>query len=484
MTISVPVRGPHKLALGLFLLVWFSAAWFGSWHYNPNNATRLFAAVQLVEKGEATIDPYQTMTIDKAEFGEHYYLDKAPGMTLMAMPVVWLADKATGTTADLYAKTFDDPGLDAFIKLRFRLAVALTVATLTAFAAVLLFDLATGITGSPQAGLITALGYALATPVWGWSTTMFGHAPVGALLLIATWAIWRGTSGARELGRWRYPVMAGAALGWGLVIEYPIVFSALPICLWVVWRTRTVSWPVRVRLFGLAAAAGLVALVPLVLYNEIAFGVPFKIGYEGVVGFNGMNQGLFGLTYPKIDVLWQLVVGPARGLLWVAPLAVIAPFGIVRLIRAAETRDLGWLAAAIILAVLLYNSAYVYWDGGSATGPRHSIPMVGFLALGLAPLWRDWRARGRGWIAGLVGCGMLLNLVIAATEITAPHDARFPILDPILKNFFKGLVRDVPGDYWGWPPMLGLVPYLLVAVPLLWWLVREASTGAKPRPAA
>jgi hypothetical protein len=201
MILSSPVRGPQKVALGLFALVWLSIVWFGSNEYNPNNSTRLFAAISLVENHDATIDEFRALTIDKAEFGSHVYLDKAPGMTLMAMPAVATADVLTGTSAALYPKRISDEGLDHFLRLRLRLAVAMSTAVLTALAAVLLFDLATGITGNAQAGLVTALGYALATPVWGWSTTLFGHAPVGALLLIATWAIWRGTSGERELER-------------------------------------------------------------------------------------------------------------------------------------------------------------------------------------------------------------------------------------------------------------------------------------------
>lgn len=479
---SAPVRGPHKLALGLFALVWFSISWFGSWELNPNNATRLFAAISLVEQGDATIDEFKDLTIDKAEFGPHYYMDKAPGMTLMAMPAVWIADTLTGTSAAIYSKRFGDRDLAGYMRLRVRIAVATTVAILTAFAAVLLFDLATGVTGSPQAGLATALAYALATPVWGWSTTLFGHAPVGALLLIAVWAIWRGTAGEKELERRRYALMAGAALGWALVVEFPVVISALPICVWAVWRTRPLSWAQRGRLFGLAAAAGLVALLPLLLYNQIAYATPFKVGYSGVVGFDGMKQGLFGLTYPKLSVLAELVYGTPRGLIWVAPVLILAPFGLARLVRAPETRDLGWLCSAITLAVLLYNASYVYWDGGDSTGPRHSVPMIGFLALGIAPLWQAWRATGRGWIAGMIGSGIFINLTVAATEIAAPHDARFPLVDPILRKFFQGQIRDLPGEYWGWPPLLGLLPWAIVALPLLWWLVRQASLPvAAPR---
>ena len=402
------------------------------------------------------------------------------------------------------------------MQLRLRLAVAMSVAVLTALAAVLLFDLATGITGSPQAGLVTALGYALATPVWGWSTTLFGHAPVGALLLIATWAIWRGTSGEREperaanrwnpairdqardhkeyeaggvseetppaSSRWRYPLIAGGALGWAVIIEYPAVISATPIVLWAIWRTRHLAWPLRARLFGLAAAtACITALLPLICYNEIAFGTVFKVGYSGVVGFDGMNQGFFGLTYPKLAVLGEITFGTARGLFWLAPILFLAPYGVARLIRAPETRDLGVLAATITVIVLLYNASYVYWDGGASTGPRHSIPMVGFLALGIAPLWRDWRATGRGWIAGLIGSGMFLNLAVAAVEIAAPSEFPFPLANPILKGFMRGEIHDLPGEYWGWRPAIGLVLWLVIAVPLA---DRDRATGPLARKGA
>jgi hypothetical protein len=400
-------------------------------------------------------------------------------MTIMTMPAVWIADMLTGTTATHMSKDIGSQDLWDYMRLRLRIAVAMTVAVLTAFAAVLLLDLATGITGSPRAGFVTALAYAMATPVWGWSTTLFGHAPVGALLLIATWAIWRGTSGERELARLRYPLIAGGALGWALVIEYPTLLSAIPIGIWVIWRTRHLAWPLRARLFGLAAAAGIAALLPLIAYNEIAFGTVFKVGYSGVVGFDGMNQGFFGLTYPKLAVLGEITFGTARGLFWLAPILFLAPFGIARLVRAPETKDLGILAATITVVVLLYNASYVYWDGGFSTGPRHSIPMVGFLALGIAPLWRDWRATGRGWIAGLIGSGMFLNLAVAAVEIAAPSEFRFPLVNPILKGFMRGEIHDLPGEYWGWSPALGLLPWLLIAVPLLVWTVRQVRLPAK-----
>ena len=467
------VRGQHAVAMLLFALVWLSCVWFGSFELNPNNATRLFGALSLVERGEPTIDRYQTLTIDKAAFvrgGQtHYYMDKAPGVTLMAAPFVWATNVVTG--AKSYDQVIDitNPKLADFLRLRMHVAVAFGAAVLTAFAAVLLLDLGTGITGSPAAGLFAALGYALGSIVWGWSTTLFGHAPVAALLTIATWAVWRGTSGEREIGRWRYPLMAGAALGWAVAIEFPSALGGLAIGLWALWRSREAAWPVRRRLYLVAVGTALVAILPLIAYNQFAFGTPLMTGYQGVVGFGGMNEGLFGLTYPKPLALWGILFGTRRGLLWVAPVLVLGVVGLVRMTRNPATRDLGWLAVAVVGIVLAVNASYAYWDGGASVGPRHSVPAIPFLALGLAPFWAGLRSQwARGAAAALLGLSMAINLVVAATDIFASEALTTPVWTRnFLGMFVHGKLDTLPNLYWGWQPWFGFALYLDLALPLL-----------------
>ena len=466
------VRGPHGIALVLFALVWFSCVWFGSWALNPNNATRLFAAFSIVERGDATIDRYQSLTIDKAQFGDHYYMDKAPGMTLMAVPFVWSAAKVTGDRTDALVIDVANPRLMHFMAIRLRIAVALGAALLTAFAAVLLLDLATGITGSPAAGVYAALGYALGSIIWGWSETMLGHAPVAALLLIATWAIWRGTNGAGELTRWRYPLMAGLALGWAVVIEFQAALGGVAIAGWALWRTRGVAWPARGRVLAMAVGAGLVAVLPLFAYNLFAFGTVFRLGYQGVVGFNGMQQGLFGLTYPKPGALFGILFGVRRGLLWVSPVIMLGAVGLAQMICTRETRDLGMLAAVVIAIVLMVNASYVYWDGGASIGPRHSVPAIPFLAIGLAVLWA--RA-GRGWRIALVAVlalSMAINLMIASTDIFGSEAYSNPLWSrTIVAMFLPGNLSTIPSEFFGWTAWRGFFLYLDIAVPLLVLLV-------------
>lgn len=457
-------------ALLLGLLVWLSCAWFGSWEFNPNNSTRLFAAISLVEDGDATIDEFAPLTIDKARFGDHLYLDKAPGMTLMALPAVWLADRATGDSAHRHAPSLDDPGLARFLRLRLRLAAASGPALLTAIAAALLYDLALALTGSAAGALVAGLGYALGTPIWGWSTTIFGHAAVAALYVIAAWGIWRSTGGAAAL--------AGLALGWAVVVEYQAVLAGAVLTGWALLRWWSLAD--RRRLIAAAALAGTMALVPLLAYNLVAFGTPFRLGYQGVVGFGGMKTGLFGLGLPNPAVVWEIVFGVRRGLIWVAPVLVVAPLGLAALVGERRTRGLGWTAVAMIVVVLLVNAAYVYWDGGNSTGPRLAIPMAGLLALGLAPFWAELTTnRARAAAAALLTVSVALNAAIASAETLADPVFRFPIWSDVIRlRFLAGDLRTWPSEWLGWSPWAGLALWAAVALPLGGLLVWRVSRAA------
>jgi len=454
-----------RVRLVLFALVWASCAWFGSWELNPNNATRMFAALSIVEDHDATIDQWDALTIDKAHFGEHLYLDKAPGMTLMALPAVAaLAAASPERSRDFEPKVFGNAPLARFVRLRMRVAAATGPAVLTGIAAVLLFDLALTVTGSGAGALVASLGYALGTPAWGWSTTITGHAVVAALFVIALWAGWR----AKDDPRLRYPVVLGASLGWAVVVEYQAVLAGSALALWAAWRIGP-----RWRVLGVAAMAGVVAMLPLVGYNLFAFGTPMRLGYQGVVGFEGMNRGLFGLGLPDPAVLWEVLFGTRRGLIWVAPVLVMAPLGFARLGDDRGTRELAWVAGAVAAIALLVNAAYVYWDGGNATGPRHALPLVGVAALGIAGYWPGLTRVGRWMAAAVLAGSVAINAAVASAEIFAPPTFAFEI-EAVWVRFAASDLRTVASEWFGWTPWAGFGLWLAAAVPAVMWLARRA----------
>jgi hypothetical protein len=447
----------------LFALVWLSCTWFGSWAFNPNSATRILAATAIVETGSARIDPYAAMTIDKAQFDGHLYMDKAPGMTLMALPFVAATNWVTQQTSADVPHVLFDPAAEAFLRLRMRMAIAGIGAVLTALAAVALLDLGTGLGGSRAAGLLTAVSFAFGTTVWGWTTTWFGHAAATALIAIALWAVWRGT---RDGLVPRYALIAGLALGWAVVVEHGALLLGAPVALWALWRIRNADRASQIRTIGLAIAGGMIAAIPLVGYNLATFGHPFTTGYSGVVGFEGMKQGLFGLTYPKLDILIEILFGKRRGMIWVAPILALAPFGIWMLLRDPARRDLGVVAAGGALACFLYHAAYVYWDGGNATGPRHALPAIAYLALGLAAYWGSASRIERGLGLAFLAASVAINLIIAAVDIQAPHKFAAPLTDHILPGLLAFNLRTIPSEFWGWSPATGLTLYLMLAASL------------------
>ena len=452
----------------LFALVWFSCAWFGSWELNANNATRLFAAVSLIEDGDATIDEFAALTIDKAMFDGHVFLDKAPGMTLMALPAIGLADAVTGERSARFGAAPAGPAFERYLRLRTRIAVATGPALLTALAAVLLFDLALGMTGSAAAGLFAALGFALGTPVWGWSTTLLGHAVVADCYAIALWAVWRGTR--TTTGGIRYALLASAALGWAVVVEYQAVLAGAAIALWAVRRAWTQTN--FQSLIGAAITAGAVALLPLAFYNVIAFGTPFRIGYSGVVGWEGMQQGLFGLGIPRAKPLLAILFSFRLGLVWVAPILVLAPLGLWFWARDRQHRDVALVAIATALIVLLVNAAYVYWDGGNTTGPRFAIPAVAPLALGLAAEWMRSHRRGEHIAMMLIlALAIGVNAAIASADIFAPPVTAFPVWQWVIAgNFANGYLRTVPSEWFGWSSWAGFYWWAALAIPTIGWL--------------
>src|SRR5689334_24289818 len=69
----------------VFALVLVAYAWFyqaGGWNQN----SRFDLTRAIVERHTIAIDAYADDTGDKAERGGHWYTDKAPGLSLLAVP--------------------------------------------------------------------------------------------------------------------------------------------------------------------------------------------------------------------------------------------------------------------------------------------------------------------------------------------------------------------------------------------------------------
>ena len=241
-----------------------------------------------------------------------------------AVGAVALADFGEGSTID-----------DEALRRRERDAAAV----LLALAAVLLVLACRAKTSWPRAliaGGTAVVSFAGAATLGQglWQATTALPPLIGGLALVA----WRE----------RYPRLAlgaPAALLLAVMLRPPV--APLAVAIGIPWLTR--EW----KRWAIAGGLALVAVAPLVVWNAIHYWSPLPLGQwhananESAHVF-GAPAGIAGL-----------LVSPARGLVWFAPVAVV---GVVARVKQP-------IAVGVIVQVVAM-AAFFKWHGGQAFGPR------------------------------------------------------------------------------------------------------------------
>ena len=426
----------HRLRIGY-------AAWlFGIFCYflpaaTWNPVSRFDLTRSVVEHGTFAIDSYVDNTGDRAHRGEHWYSDKAPLAALLAVPAYqayhWMeSSRGKSPSYQVVGKPGEAPQR-VTVNRSFQRALyvcSLSTAALAGVAAGLaLFELLRRRLSTPAA-LAGSAATVLTTPFFPYATSFYGHAMAAgfvtvAVALLDTWHAQPSESqGLPTRGR---ALLAGACLGTSMGCEYLSSVPAAVVSL-VFALGFVLSSPDRRRAARRCASELLLpmavgALAPVLIiagYHWVCFGAPWRTGYSFVVDPKfaaGHASGLLGVRLPTPAGLWGLTFGRRRGLFYVAPLALALLAG---MIARARSRDRAALAGAgAFLALLLVNASYYMWWGGAAAGPRHLVPALGLLALGVPWLWqRVWLRYACGALALVSLCNMI---GISAVGLEAPE---------------------------------------------------------------
>jgi hypothetical protein len=402
-------RGPG--AASILVIVLLVAAYFVPRGPMWNADSRVFLTASIVDRGRLDIDPFASATGDIARVGAHYYSDKAPGLSLAAVPV-YAVLKYTLLGGQPYAALFAVPESQRIDFLP-RYVLALVYAGLpTAILAALLYLFLARLGLSTRWCTLLSLTYGLGTFALPFGTVFFGHQLAAVLLFGAFYLFYRVAHG--ELGA-RSAALAGGLAGYAVITEYPTALIVALLLLYVAWPL-----PARWRL-GLAAVLGMLpALALAAIYNTLAFGGPLSQGYAHLHGpsafIQGQASGFMGITYPHLDALWQTTFGAYRGLFVLSPVLLLALPGWLLLVRWAEWRREAVLWAGIVVVYFLFVVSYFEWSGGDSLGPRHFLPALPFLVLSIGALVAPERARC--WkiaTAALAGVSILIITLATAT---------------------------------------------------------------------
>jgi hypothetical protein len=245
-----------------------------------------------------------------------------------------------------------------------------------------------------------------------YSVIFFSHQLASALLFGAFFMIFL-LKRSPEVGKSWYLFLIGMLLGWALISEFPTAAIIVPLgayYLHVVWRAGAGH---RLRSLALPAFGGLIPVVFQLAYNARSFGNPFSLGYANLVDplyGEAMAQGVMGIQWPNMQVLYYTLLHPSMGLMW-SRVLLMAFVGAGFMFRdrryRAEAIVTGWIIAFYVIMM----SGYSMWWGGFALGARHIIPALAFLCIPLA-----FVPRRLTWLTILLAIVSIGQMTIAAAS--------------------------------------------------------------------
>ena len=420
------------IGLGLFFLVGHSWMWpsLGL----PNERTRIYLTVALVDEGTVAIDGPMARfgkMGDRARFGDRALTDKAPGSSFIA--AVPYAVARIFTAPEDWTIT----GLIGLMRTWVMLPIALLGFLAMRRILLLLFD-------DAHVADLGAVGWLLATSAFHYAGTFYGHHIVAVMLLVALWQL---LEAERTDDRWWRCAIAGGCAGLAGLTEYQAGGVCLMLLVWVVSGPgRNLR---RLLIFGATAAPAVVALL---VYNTVAFGGPLELSYQHLAlpqfeRFHG--HGIGGVTLPSVKRLPWVLFSLHRGLLVTSPIFLLGLPGIYLLWRRGERRLALRVPATkswrLILAAALFYLAIITgaraWFGGWSFGLRLMLPVFPLLLLAaMAPMGLlRTHAAPELLTRALFAVGLLYQQVVHAVLPELPLRARNPIIDVVLPSLGVGL---------------------------------------------
>jgi hypothetical protein len=350
--------------------------------YGPGwpDVSRLGLTQSVALDGTLRIDRYAAQTRDRARYGGHWYSDKAPGISFLALPTFEvMRGLQVVDRNDEQRGIWHERGLLMAARILTGGLAFLCCVFLVARAAEQL---------RPGTGVVTGATFGLGTMALPLAATTHGHLAAGGLALAAFLA-----------ARRRAATLAGALAGTAVLFEYQAAVLAAIVASFLAARARAFRPPI---LFVLGAV---VPLGLLAAYDTAAFGAPQHLSYRYFAGgFGRQHEHFFGIGLAGPHTIATVLFGN-RGLLVFSPILVLAAAGIVLLGRRGLKGEAAVSGAAALLFVLLDAGN---WDplGGVSPGPRYIAPVLPFLALGLPEAYARWPRPTA--IVGLASVGGML----------------------------------------------------------------------------
>ena len=457
--------------------IYFLPRW-ADWGQNA----RLNLVFAVVDQGTLSIDDYYDNSGDYALFEGHYYMDKAPGPSFLAIPVYFVVKPILHlpvvenlmqrmAQSSAFGDTLNEEG-SGLLEEKIYAAVVqyilvfFVIAIPSAFLGVLIYLFLQDLGLKDIWSLLIVLIYGLATNAFTYAGSFNSHQLTAALLFCG---FFLGFKIGRKTFSTYWAVPAGFMLAYAVISEYPTALIAGGIFVYMLFKLPTWRWRTAFTASGLLPGALLVA------YNLRIFHTPLPVGYEYSEMYTDLHStGFLSLTYPHWDAFWGVTFGSYRGQFFVAPVLVIAFLGLV-LWGISRKNSPEWLVSIwAVVSFLLFNASSVMWQGGYGVGPRYMVPMLPFLVLGFSGIPKEWL--DKIWYKILLGLLTAWSFFVVWVETLGgqsyPDWTMNPLFNYSLPNFTSGNIARNLAMVIGLRGIPSLLPLLLFNLILIIFLFR------------
>ena len=331
--------------------------------------------MSIIKEGNTDLDEYREILqtnhyFATQEIDGHYYTIYPIGVSLVAVPFVFVADKVIDLLVPLirnFAKYQGHdlprtitvisiaPGIELF-------AASVIIAVTTAFIYLICRRLLDG-----RYAFLVSLIFAFCTSAWSTASRgLWQHGPSMLMLTITLYLILKGKNHPKLLP------FAGIPLTFSYFTRPTNAISVVLLTVFMVIYHR--------RQFLRYILCGLVAALPFVILN-LSIHHSISSAYYHAYSLLRLDSG----------ILWRLaghLISPSRGIFIFSPILIFSIYGIVVGIKNKEFEPIDWFLLFILLAHWIVISSFPVWWGGFSFGPRYFSDMIPyliyFLILGVA----------------------------------------------------------------------------------------------------
>jgi hypothetical protein len=399
--------------------------------YGGTNAKSRNAALRAMSESHTfAITRYQDWTIDWSQTPDGaVYSNKAPGPMLLGFPLYWGLDQIFKITDHGWQ---DELGRRREPTYWFHLIFIFCLQVIP-------FGFLAGASATflaNRGASSVAVSLALLTMLFGNTASMFMNSNFGhgfaAVLVLGL-----GLALVTE-----HFFMAGLLCGfavlsdYGVIAQLPAIALALVVVLWKKPRAEIFSALSRFC-FGAVPGAILWCWYHWTSFGSV-FALPNKFQNPNFIDMKEVKYNLWGVIgLPNPAILYELLFGPSRGLLYTQPYTLLLPFLFFwqRPLVKERTEIFFWIFGLGGLFCLLFmNAGFGGWHGGHTPGPRYLSAIFPVIALLLGLVYDRLQKPLRWLLWGAVLVALALRALVYAHGVMVPQYPIWPFLYEHLMN--------------------------------------------------